>query len=147
MSANPPPQPPEPTATPAAPPERDRPTASGLAIGFVTVALLVLGLVTRGAGVVGIAVLFLIFVPMEKLFAFRPQKVLRRGFLTDLTHLLVNNVLITVGVLVAVVVAMIPFFWLRHLDVVGGLSPVAAVMIAATIVFVGHDWAPRPAPQ
>src|SRR5260370_9249710 len=147
MSANPPPQPPEPSASRAAPPGRDRPAASGLDIGFVAVALLVLGLVTRGAGVVGIAVLFLIFVPMEKLFAFRPQKVLRRGFLTDLTHLLVNNVLITVGALVSVVAATIPFVWLRHVAVAGCLSPVAAVMIAATIVFVGHDWAPRPAPQ
>lgn len=124
-------------------PAEDRPTRSGLAIGFITVALLVIALVTRGAGVVGIAVLFLVFVPLEKVFAFRPQKVFRRGFLTDLTHLLVNNVLITIGVLVAVVAAMIPFFWLRNLDVAGSLPPATAVALAIVIVFVGQYWAHR----
>jgi sterol desaturase/sphingolipid hydroxylase (fatty acid hydroxylase superfamily) len=142
MSATPFSPPPEATGSPA-PPEADRPTRSGLAIGFVTVALLVVALLTRGAGVIGIAVLFLVFVPIEKLFAFRPQKVFRRGFLTDLTHLLVNNVLITVGLLAAVVVAMIPFFWLRNLNIAGSLPPAAAVVIAAVIVFVGQYWAHR----
>src|SRR5258708_39317055 len=98
-------------AGPSTPAEADRPTRAGLTVGLITVIALVVGLVTRGAGVVGIAVLFVLFVPLEKLFALRPQRVFRRGFLTDMTHLLVNNVLITLGVLVAVVVAMIPFFW------------------------------------
>jgi sterol desaturase/sphingolipid hydroxylase (fatty acid hydroxylase superfamily) len=142
MSTTPFSQTPDRTGNPG-PPEGDRPTRSGLAIGFVTVALLVIALLTRGAGVVGIAVLFLIFVPIEKLFAFRPQKVFRRGFLTDLTHLLVNNVLITIGVLAAVVVAMVPFFWLRNLDIAGSLPPAAAVLIAVAIVFVGQYWAHR----
>jgi sterol desaturase/sphingolipid hydroxylase (fatty acid hydroxylase superfamily) len=142
MSATPFSLSPEATGDPG-PPDADRTTRSGLAIGFVTVALLVVALLTRGAGVVGIAVLFLIFVPIEKLFAFRPQKVFRRGFLTDLTHLLVNNVLITIGVLAAVVVATIPFFWLRHLNIAGSLSPAAAVLIATAIVFVGQYWAHR----
>src|SRR6202521_2047845 len=99
MSATPFSPSPDSTRTPEVP-EADAPTRSGLAIGLITVALLVVALVTRGAGVVGIAVLFLIFVPMEKLFAFRPQKVFRRGVLTDLTHLLVHNILITGGLLV-----------------------------------------------
>jgi sterol desaturase/sphingolipid hydroxylase (fatty acid hydroxylase superfamily) len=142
MSATPFSQPPEASGNPR-PPEADRPTRSGLAIGFVTVTLLVVALVTRGAGVVGLAALFLIFVPMEKLFAFRPQKVFRRGFLTDLTHLLVNNVLITIGLLVAVVVALIPFFWLRNLNIAGTLPPAVAVVIAVAIVFVGQYWAHR----
>jgi len=142
MSATPFSPGPEAARNPGAP-EDDRPSRSGLAIGFVTVALLVVALLTRGAGVVGIAVLFLIFVPIEKLFAFRPQKVFRRGFLTDLTHLLVNNVLITIGLLVAVVVAMVPFFWLRNLNIAGSLPPAAAVVIAVVIVFVGQYWAHR----
>ena len=142
MSTAPFPQPPDSTGNPG-PPDADRPTRSGLAIGFITVALLVVALLTRGAGVVGIAVLFLIFVPIEKLFAFRPQKVFRRGFLTDLTHLLVNNVLITIGLLAAVVVAMVPFFWLRNLDIAASLPPAVAVLIAVAIVFVGQYWAHR----
>ena len=142
MSTNPPPPPVEPTRGPARA-DRDRPTASGVAIGLVTVALLVIALATRGAGVVGIAVLFVIFVPMEKLFAFRPQKVFRRGFLTDMTHLLVNNILITVGLLVAIVVAMIPFFWLRHLDVAASMPPAVAVVVALLIVLFGQYWGHR----
>ncbi len=121
----------------------ERPTASGLAIGLTAVVALVVALLTRGAGVVGIAVLFLLFVPLEKLFAFRPQKVFRRGFLTDMTHLLVNNVLITVGVLVAVVVAMIPFFWVRRLDIAGSLSAPVATLLAVLIVMFGQYWAHR----
>ena len=123
--------------------EPDRPTRTGLAVGLITVAALVVGLVTRGAGVVGIAVLFLLFVPLEKLFALRPQKVFRRGFLTDLTHLLVNNVLITIGVLVALVVALVPFFWVRRLDVAGALPPAVAVTLAVLTVMVGQYWAHR----
>jgi sterol desaturase/sphingolipid hydroxylase (fatty acid hydroxylase superfamily) len=120
-----------------------RPTASGLAIGLTAVAALVVALLTRGAGVAGLAVLFVLFVPLEKVFAFRPQKVFRRGFLTDLTHLLVNNILITVGVLVAVVVAMIPFFWLRQLDIVGAMPAAAATVLAVLIVMFGQYWAHR----
>ncbi|HEV2311311.1 MAG TPA: sterol desaturase family protein [Acidimicrobiia bacterium] len=136
------------TVTPDPTPETearraDRPTKSGVAIGLLTVAAIVIALVTRGAGVVGLAVLFLIFVPLEKLFALRPMKVFRRGFLTDLTHLLVDNLLITVGLLAAIVVAFIPFFWLRHLDVVGGLPTWASVTLAAVIVLFGQYWAHR----
>jgi sterol desaturase/sphingolipid hydroxylase (fatty acid hydroxylase superfamily) len=142
VSTTPFPQPPDSSGNPG-PPDADRPTRSGLAIGFITVGLLVVALLTRGAGVVGIAVLFLIFVPIEKLFAFRPQKVFRRGFLTDLTHLLVNNVLIAIGLLAAIVVAMVPFFWLRNLDIAASLPPAVAVVIAVAIVFVGQYWAHR----
>ncbi|HEV2993858.1 MAG TPA: sterol desaturase family protein [Acidimicrobiia bacterium] len=133
----------ESTASSQGPAAADRPTRAGLAVGLITVTALVVGLVTRGAGVVGIAVLFLLFVPLEKVFALRPQRVFRRGFLTDLTHLLVNNLLITVGVLVAVVVAMIPFFWVRRLDIAGALPAAVAVTLAVLIVLVGQYWAHR----
>src|SRR5207247_6233943 len=58
-------------------------------VGAVCFALLV-----RGRSVVGIGVLFLVFVPLEKAFALQPQRVFRRGLLTDLTHLLVNSVFV-----------------------------------------------------
>ena len=130
-------------ATSAPTTEPDRPTKSGLALGLVTVAALLLGLATRGAGVVGIVFLFLLFVPLEKLFAFRPQKVFRRGFLTDLTHLLVNNALTAAGLIVVIVAAMIPFFWVRRLEIAGALPPTVAVIVAALFVFVGQYWAHR----
>jgi sterol desaturase/sphingolipid hydroxylase (fatty acid hydroxylase superfamily) len=131
---------PEPTYRRADP---GRPTASGLAIGLSAVVALLVALLTRGAGVVGVAVLFVLFVPLEKLFAFRPQKVFRRGFLTDMTHLLVNNILIAIGLLVAVVVAMIPFFWVRQLDIAGALPAPAATVLAVLVVMVGQYWAHR----
>ena len=134
---------PEPDSRPSPARPSDRPTKSGLAIGLVTVAALVIALVTRGAGVVGLAVLFLLFVPLEKLFALRPQKVFRRGFLTDLTHLLVDNLLITVGLLAAIVVALIPFFWLRRLDLVGGLPIAASITLAVLVTLFGQYWAHR----
>jgi sterol desaturase/sphingolipid hydroxylase (fatty acid hydroxylase superfamily) len=138
MTASPRSQPPDVTRT-----DPDRPTKSGIAVGLITVAALFAAVVTRGAGVIAIVVLFLLFVPLEKLFALRPQKVFRRGFLTDLTHLLVNNLLITVGVIAAVVVAMIPLFWVRRLDVAGMLPPAAGVVLAVLIVLFGQYWAHR----
>ncbi len=139
MTTSPVPRPPETTRRA----DPDRPTKSGVAVGLITVAALFAAVVTRGAGVVALVVLFLLFVPLEKLFALRPQKVFRRGFLTDLTHLLVNNLLITVGVIAAVVVAMVPLFWLRRLDVAGMLPPAAGVVLAVLIVLVGQYWAHR----
>jgi sterol desaturase/sphingolipid hydroxylase (fatty acid hydroxylase superfamily) len=123
--------------------QRDHPTRTGLAIGLTTVAALLVAIVLRGPAVIGIAALFLIFVPLEKLFALRPQKVFRRGFLTDLTHLLVNNLLITVGLLAVVVVALIPFFWMRSLNVAGLVPPVAAVLLAVVVVMLGSYWGHR----
>lgn len=77
--------------------DRDRPTRAGIITGLTFVGALVFALIVRGPGIVGIAALFLVFVPLEKLFAPRPQKVLRRGLLTDLTHLLVNRFFVTLG--------------------------------------------------
>ncbi len=58
--------------------ETDRPTRAGLVTGLTFVAALVFMVVLRGgAFVIGIGLLFLVFVPLEKLFAFRPQKVFR----------------------------------------------------------------------
>ena len=67
----------------------------------------------------------------------------RRGFLTDLTHLLVNNALTAAGLFVVVVAAMIPFFWVRRLDLAGHLPPTVAVIVAAVIVLFGQYWAHR----
>ncbi len=71
---------------------------------------------SAAAPIIGFAVLFLVFVPLEKLFALRPQKVFRRSYLTDLTHFVVNNLFVTVGAIVLVVVAALPSVWLRAID-------------------------------
>src|SRR5260370_10387460 len=49
----------------------------------------------------------LIFVPVERLFAARPQKIFRRGVLTDLAFLFLNGWLVMVGQIVIVTVAIL----------------------------------------
>lgn len=122
---------------------QDRPTRFGVVTGLTFVAALVVALAVRGNAVVGIAALFLLFVPLEKLFALRPQRVFRRGLLTDLTHLLVNNLFSTALGIALVVVALIPVFWIRNLDIVGYLPTAAAIPLAAALVVVGNYWGHR----
>jgi sterol desaturase/sphingolipid hydroxylase (fatty acid hydroxylase superfamily) len=123
--------------------EAERPTTSGLVTVATFVAALVVAFVARGGAAIGIGLLFLLFVPLEKLFALRPQKTFRRGLLTDLTHLLVNNVLVAAGVVVFVVVSAIPLFWVRRLDIVSMLPTEFAVVLAVVLVFVGNYWGHR----
>jgi sterol desaturase/sphingolipid hydroxylase (fatty acid hydroxylase superfamily) len=100
-------------------------------------------IVLRGPAVLGIALLFLLFVPLEKLFALRRQRVFREGLLTDLTHILVNNALTTVAVIGLVVVAAIPVFWIRRFDLVTNLSTGTAIALAVVLVAVGNYWGHR----
>jgi sterol desaturase/sphingolipid hydroxylase (fatty acid hydroxylase superfamily) len=120
-----------------------RPTASSVALGLAAIAALVLGLALRGPGALGLVVLFLVFVPLEKLFALRPQRVLRRGFVTDLTHLLLTNLLVGVAVVGFVVVAALPLLWVRQFDVAGSLPPALAVTVAVLVVLIGSYWGHR----
>ncbi|MCJ7673213.1 MAG: sterol desaturase family protein, partial [Acidimicrobiia bacterium] len=90
-----------------------------------------------------IAVLFLLFVPLEKIFALRPQKVFRRGLLTDLTHILVNSLFSAVGAIVLVVLFALPLIWLRAFDLVGYLPTGVAIALAAVLVVVGNYWGHR----
>jgi sterol desaturase/sphingolipid hydroxylase (fatty acid hydroxylase superfamily) len=123
--------------------ESDRPSRFGLVTGLTFVAALVVALVVRGNAVVGVAALFLLFVPLEKLFALRPQRVFRRGLLTDLTHLLVNNLFSSALGIALVVAALIPVFWIHNLSIVGYLPTAAAVPLAVALVVVGNYWGHR----
>jgi sterol desaturase/sphingolipid hydroxylase (fatty acid hydroxylase superfamily) len=104
---------------------------------------LLFAFLVRGTAVFGIALLFVLFVPLEKLFALRKQKTFRPDLLTDLTHVLVNNVLTTVAVIVLVVAAAVPFFWVRRMDLVGGLPTWGALALAAAVVAVANYWGHR----
>src|SRR5438128_11231293 len=68
---------------------------------------------------------------------------LRRGLLTDLTHLLVNNLVVTVAAVALVVVVAIPLLWLRAFDVEARLPPSIAVSVAVAIVTFGSYWGHR----
>ena len=112
-------------------------------IGLTFVAALIVAFVVRGPGVLGLGVLFLIFVPLEKLFALRPQKVFRRSLVTDLTHFLVNNLLVTAGTVALIVVGAIPLFWVRNFNIQSLLPGGVAGVLAFVLVFVGNYWGHR----
>ena len=120
------------------------PTRTSTLTTFLTFgAALLLALAVRGRGVVGIAVLFALFVPLEKLFALRPQRVFRKGLVTDLTHLLVNSIFVTIAAIGLVVVMALPLIWLRPLRMADHLPAAAAVELAIVLVFVGNYWGHR----
>jgi sterol desaturase/sphingolipid hydroxylase (fatty acid hydroxylase superfamily) len=106
-------------------------------------AAVVFALVLRGGAAIGIALLFVVFVPLEKLFALRKQRVFRAGLLTDLTHILVNGAVTAVAVVALVVVAAIPVFWIRRFDLVRALPTEVAVGLAVALVAVGNYWGHR----
>ena len=108
-------------------------------IALTFVAALVLALVVRGAtALVGLAVLFLLFVPLEKLFAFRPQRVFRPHLLTDLTHLFVDNFLVTIGGIVLGVLLALPVVWLRAFGIVAALPFAVALALGVAVAFLGN---------
>jgi sterol desaturase/sphingolipid hydroxylase (fatty acid hydroxylase superfamily) len=107
-------------------------------------AAVVFALVVRGPSLlIGIPLLFLLFVPLEKMFALRKQRVFRPGMLTDLTHILVNNVFSTIGAIVLAVIFALPLIWVRGFDLVGALPTSAAIALAVVLVTVGNYWGHR----
>jgi sterol desaturase/sphingolipid hydroxylase (fatty acid hydroxylase superfamily) len=122
----------------------ERGLTTGVVTGLTLGAALAFALVVRGPTViVGIGLLFVVFVPLERLFALRPQKVFRRGLGTDVTHLLVNNTLVALASIVLVVAAALPLIWVRRLDPVSALPTSAAVALAVLLVVVGNYWGHR----
>lgn len=121
----------------------DRPTRAGLLIGATFVAALIFALLTRGPSVFGFVALFVIFVPLEKLFALRPQRVFRSGFVTDVTHLLVNRFFVTLGAITFAVVMAVPFVWIRSFHVVDALPHGVTIPLALALVVVGNYWGHR----
>jgi sterol desaturase/sphingolipid hydroxylase (fatty acid hydroxylase superfamily) len=119
-------------------------TGRGLVTGLTLIGAVVLALVVRGgAPIIGFAVLFLVFVPLERVFALRPQKVFRRSFLTDLTHFFVNNMFVTVGAIVLVVLVALPLMWMRAIDVEAMLPSAVSIPLAVALAFVGNYWGHR----
>ena len=127
----------------AVPTAQPRVTRAGVLTVLTFAAAVVVALVVRGGAAIGVALLFLVFVPLEKLFALRPQKVSRRGLLTDLTHILVNNVFVTIATVVLVVIAALPLLWVRRFDVEAMLPTWAAMVAAVVVVALGSYWGHR----
>jgi sterol desaturase/sphingolipid hydroxylase (fatty acid hydroxylase superfamily) len=76
----------------------------GVVLVLLTALVVLAALSIRSQIVFGLAVLAVIFVPLERLFALHPRRVLRRGWRTDVVHYLVNGTALRIGLLVSVVV-------------------------------------------
>ena len=103
-----------------------------------------IGLAIRGPGIlVGLALACALFWPIERLFALRRQRTFRRGWATDVVHLVVNNTISTVaGIAIAIVLAL-PLIWLRPLDLEARLPSAVSVALAVVIVLLGSYWGHR----
>jgi len=80
-------------------------TFGGVLAAAATLGLMLAALAVRGGALFGLVVLGAVLIPMERLFALRPQKVFRAGWRTDVVHFVVNNVLGAIGLVVVVVAA------------------------------------------
>jgi sterol desaturase/sphingolipid hydroxylase (fatty acid hydroxylase superfamily) len=108
-------------------PGNKRPNLTGFLLGAVATGLFIGALATRENFIVGLALLIVIFVPLEKIFALRPQRVLRRGWRTDMVHLAVNSALVT-----AVVFALV--------GLVGGVLKTVMPEAVTTAVHGQPEW-------
>ena len=110
----------------------------------VLAAAVVFALAVRGpAPFLGLAVLALVFVPLERRLPLRRQRTLRSGLSTDLVHLLVNNVLVTVAAIGFAMALSLPLLWARRLDIESSLPTSAAIALALCVAFVGNYWGHR----
>ncbi len=92
--------------TPAAAPSVRRQEASSaqrIALAVLTTALMLGALTLRTRAAFGLVALAAVLIPIERLLSLHPQRVFRRGWATDVVHLVVDNLLSGIGVLVGVI--------------------------------------------
>jgi sterol desaturase/sphingolipid hydroxylase (fatty acid hydroxylase superfamily) len=77
---------------------------SGAVLASLTAVVVLAALSVRSNILFGLAILAVIFIPLERFFALHPRRVLRLGWRTDLVHYLVNGAALKVGLVVSVVV-------------------------------------------
>jgi sterol desaturase/sphingolipid hydroxylase (fatty acid hydroxylase superfamily) len=95
----------------------------------------------------GLLVLFVIFVPLEKLFAIRPQKVFRNGWVTDTAHFLVNEGLRKILLFLTLLMVTQGLSFLVHPGLQGWIKTwpfwvqcVTAIVINDVGSYWGHRW-------
>jgi sterol desaturase/sphingolipid hydroxylase (fatty acid hydroxylase superfamily) len=96
----------------------------------------------------GLVILFVIFVPLERLFAIRPQRIFRKGWLTDVTHFMINEGLrkVLLGVTLLVVIQLLGFLVNPELQQWIKTWPFWTQCITAIVIndigsYWGHRWA------
>jgi len=99
----------------------------------------------RGGIVIGLVVLAIIFIPLERLFTLRPRRVLRAGWRTDVVHYLINGAALKVGIVIAVAVvgsalrAFVPPPFRAAIAASAGWAQIVAALAIATVGgYAGH---------
>jgi sterol desaturase/sphingolipid hydroxylase (fatty acid hydroxylase superfamily) len=87
------------------PPTRSAPDIgiSGAVLAVLTTVVVLAALSVRSGIVFGLVVLAIIFIPLERLCALHPRRVLRPRWRTDVVHYVVNGAALKVGLVVSVV--------------------------------------------
>ena len=119
--------------------------AGGIVLALLTAAVLLAALTVHSRIVVGLAALAVIFIPIERLFALHPRRVLRRGWRTDVVHYLVNGAALNIGLIVVAAVAgtVLRVFVPAALRATVGAAPawvqiVAGLAITTVGGYAGH---------
>jgi sterol desaturase/sphingolipid hydroxylase (fatty acid hydroxylase superfamily) len=85
----------------AAPPQR---VGAGSVVLVILTGLAILAALSVRSGVIyGLVLVAVIFIPLERLFALHPRRILRRGWRTDVVHFLVNGAAVRIGMVASVV--------------------------------------------
>jgi len=111
----------------------------GVVLAVLTALVVLAALSMRSQIIFGLAILAVIFIPLERLFALHPHRVLRRGWRTDVVHFLVNGAVLRIGMLVSVVViggflrAFVPAPLRDAVAASPGWAQIAAGLTIATI--------------
>ena len=119
--------------------------AGSVVLVVLTALVILAALSVRSQIVFGLAILAVIFIPLERLFALHPRRVLRPGWRTDLVHYLVNGAALRIGLIVSVVVfggvlrVFVPTPLRNAVAANPGWVQVAAGLAIATIgAYAGH---------
>ncbi|MGO9385029.1 MAG: sterol desaturase family protein [Mycobacterium sp.] len=122
-----------------------KPGFSGVMLVVITSALVLCALSVRGGIVVGLVILAIIFIPLERLFALRPRQILRTGWRTDVVHYLINGAALKVGLVVTVAVvgtvlrAFVPAPFRTAIAASPGSAQIVAALAIATVGgYAGH---------
>ena len=117
----------------------------GVVLAVLTALAVLAALSMRSQIIFGLAILAVIFIPLERLFALHPHRVLRRGWRTDVVHFLVNGAALRIGMLVSVVViggflrAFVPAPLRDAVAASPGWAQIAAGLTIATMGgYAGH---------
>src|SRR5215213_1832701 len=94
-----------------------------------------------------LVVLFVIFFPLERLFAIRPQRIFRKGWLTDVAHFMINEGLrkVLLGITLFFAVRLLGFMvypelqeWIKTWPF--WVQCATAIVINDVGTYWGHRW-------